>query len=332
MTRIPPMATIALLVAAIGAPAAGADAPENAGGTKPTPALTASAGNLGDESLRILDRGAPPRRALRWTLTPGQHELHRSVVISETITSIDGEEIEPGSEPVLITDAELFVDEVADDGQITIGFLFPSPPDAPAPWVTTGRYRMDDRGRILGVAIDPLISRAGDDASAVRRLDSAAIEREIRRMQLTLPPQEVGVGARWTMTTEVVIGGQAHPQVVTYTVESMDADRVNLLYESKVLSNEARGVRMQGLPEGARAEVRNTLQSASGRHELSLRRIGPVRIKSQSELVQLFRVVDERDGGDAYDVLNHVFGVFAANSIPADEPALATAIEDDGSD
>ena len=286
---------------------------------------------LGAQQLRMLDQGDAPRRSLRWDLAEGQREHHSSVIIIATRTVVDDQAFDLGEDPAQIIDGELTVREIASDGEITIGFAFEGDLEgidgggnARGAGGASGFYRMDPRGRVLEIGFDATGTR-GPGARAM-------LEQHVRRTQLMLPIQEVGIGARWSVSSECLIAGIRYDQTITYTLDAMEGDAIGLVVESKVLSNEARDMDLPGLPAEARAKIRSTLQKTTGRQEIRLDRIGPVMVSNESEIVQVIRVVEGTDGGDAYDVVTHVTGVLAARSAPAEvasEPVLANVIDDD---
>ncbi len=235
-------------------------------------------------ALELLERGMAPRHDLRWSFEEGQRETFRTSVSFASRIAIDGRALPTDDEPPAEVEGQVYVHDVDGEGRYVIGLHLADPDRA-----TTGFYRMDARGRVLGVARRP------DDLDEAEREpgpDLERLERRLRRMQLLLPGEPVGVGARWRVVSDHEVHGVALEQVATYTVEAIEGARVELSVRTRLYDDRSRTLELPGLPPGGAAILRTTVQQGEGRVVLGLDRVAPLEAESRSEVIQVFRIED----------------------------------------
>jgi hypothetical protein len=208
--------------------------------------------------LRLLDAGAEPRQLLRYRFSPDHRERVRVEVRMQMALSFAGQSMPPASLPGMRMNMELQSTEVAADGSARISFVLSSAEvfgDGPqigqlnqrlsAVSGISGWYRMDTLGNVLethverGAAADPL------NAAVLRDL-----EQSLKRINLLLPEQPVGIGARWQVTQELENNGVKMSQTGEFRLRSRSGDRLEL----DVQLVDGRISDVSTLPPGAKIE------------------------------------------------------------------------------
>ncbi len=138
------------------------------------------------------------------------------------------------------------------------------------------RLRMDPRGHMRSGQVQfPRDSPAQVHAAMQQMTES------LGQLSAPLPEPPVGVGARWTATTELRHGGMQLRQIGEYTLVSRDGDRarVEVTLRQELLDPK---VTMPGMPGQAR--VSEFRSSGKGAFELDLARVTPQSLAMKSQL------------------------------------------------
>jgi hypothetical protein len=216
------------------APEAGSDTDELTSDDPPT--TLAAEEDLGRTTVTLLDVGEEPHRELRYAFSQTPTPVAGTFTATYGVSGTDaaGEPL-PDRAPVTVAaPTEVAVVEVDDDGTATVTFDYGSGevtdpgalegPDLAAVESTLealtevqATYRVDDRGFVT------LLDADGPDTGAgAGGTDVTAIARRVPAFVQPLPAEPVGVGARWTVTTTIEVGGV--PVVHTVSVELLERD------------------------------------------------------------------------------------------------------------
>jgi hypothetical protein len=200
------------------------------------PTTLAAEEELGRSTVTLLDVGEEPHRELRYAFSQTQTPVAGTFTATYGVSGTDaaGEPL-PDRAPVTVAaPTEVAVVEVDDDGTATVTFGYGSAevtdpgglegPELAAVESTLealaevqATYRVDDRGFVTLLDAD-----APDTDERAGGTDVTAIARRVPAFVQPLPAEPVGVGARWTVTTAIEVGGL--PVVHTVSVELLERD------------------------------------------------------------------------------------------------------------
>jgi hypothetical protein len=213
-------------------PDAVASAPSNATAPSSTPAPSASA--TADTTIKLLDPGKPPHRALRYAWRADRHEQLVLDLRTSVATEVGGaKQTEIPLPPVRIT---LDVDptRVAPDGALSFTWTVRSAavtgegasseiaqglrPEVAAVEHLAGHATMNARGLCTDFAIDPAtVVDAGTTGEIVEQ-----VRQTLRDVAVPWPEEPVGRGARWQRIAELAGRSSRLTQTDTYTLTQLD--------------------------------------------------------------------------------------------------------------
>ena len=207
---------VLLLVLLAVLPACGKDdsPSESAGGSSST-----ATSEAGKPELKLLEAGAAPRRVLRRAVAAGAERPATMPKIMKLAQTMDGEAGPPIETPPIDMGMVIHVDRVegnevegtfrydsvnvVDDGSADPALVQGLKTSGIDKLTTvSGTLRMTTRGELL----DASISKPDDFPPAIGQfLDQ--IEPQLQNMTVPFPKEAVGVGARWSVKTDLTLGG-----------------------------------------------------------------------------------------------------------------------------
>jgi hypothetical protein len=247
---------------------------------------------LAGPQLEILEHGAEPRTDLRLQLEPGTTSTGTMQFVMGFQVEQPGEEPVEQPSPVVRSDMAVTVVEAAGDEyqvEITYGPVAVEEPEGAPPGMydalgeqlaaleeTTGTARINDRGAAvegsfaLPEGLDP------DTAAQLEAMSS-----QIEQLTPPLPPEPVGVGAKWKVTQELSFAGIVTTQSTNYTLTALDGDDYTL--ELTILqSADPQQLEQPGALPTDQLQIQQLQVMAEGTLQSSLRHLVPTEATSQT--------------------------------------------------
>ncbi len=273
-------ASVAGSVAAPGsaAPAHGAAVAEKhsaAGAAKPPE------GASPPPEVKLLSAGAAPRRKLRYHFKKGQVEKFKLTTSTSMTVSLAGRAMPAPAIPSLEMLAQVKVVSVLPDGtarrelainkvQLTDAAKVPSAvrhsvEDSLSEMAKLkGSDEIDSLGRMHWSKLD---TSALDDGQVKQMMQAMASA--FGEVSAPFPPQPLGKGARWQVSTHVKQMGVTMKQVATYTLEKLDGDRGTTAIK---LEQSAPGstIQLPGVPLDVHPDLLGMKGSGSGQIQFDL--------------------------------------------------------------
>lgn len=233
-----------------------------------------SATVFGDVMTVSLVEAGDDTRLLRYRPEEGAVERVTMEFGVDFDMEVDGQPLPDFDVPVLGITMAMTVEEVADDGAVTVGFAFEDlgvVGDADPAVATaleeaaadirriTGTVRMTDRGIVLDASID---IPAGVDPALRSTLEE--MESQFDTAAVPLPEDPVGVGAAWEGTIAVETNGVETHATYRYEVTEIEGDRVTVDVRS-TQSVPPQEAELDGMPAGTSARVTEGSFTGSGR-------------------------------------------------------------------
>lgn len=186
-------------------------------------------------TVTVLDPGAEPRRELRYRLEAGTADATTQRTEVTLVQEVGGQRQELGA-PVTEVEVDLVVED-AEDGQFTAAATFGPGRvmgDDPAAVAETERILQQlegvsvtttstDRGEILDSTLDGL----PETGNPVFDLLASSLTQQAASLAFPFPEEPVGAGARWSVATEVEIGGLPMRAEYVVSVTRLEGDAVD---------------------------------------------------------------------------------------------------------
>lgn len=256
-----------------------------------------------DETIEIAPRGAPnteviepgaePRRVLKLHPTVGTDETFEMSVGMRMGIRQGGGQLPSVAIPTTVTRMRSKVQEV--DGSVfsvaqTVESVELIPqPDTP-PQVTTQMHaaidplvhyratmRMDERGAVLGgTVVIP------GDLPAMVKPQMQQLAQNMGQIAVPLPPDAIGVGARWTATTDLDQSGMKLRQSAEYVLRALEGEHatIDATITQTLLEPE---IQVPGM-FGTTAHVGDFRSSGTSKLELDLDHLAPTNVTMQMDL------------------------------------------------
>ena len=231
---------------------------------------TSNADGLGPD-VELLDAGAEPRQAVRFSLHTGD-KSHRTMTMDMTMAmGVDGAPARTVQVPSMSMGMAL---EVTDVGEKTSSSTFryndiyvhgtgAAAKDLEKklePLVgVSGKMRSTSRGAVVGADVT-----IPDDLDPLMKSTMQSFDAQMENLSAPFPAEEIGVGARWKVRTHVEINGIKTGAVYVYRLLSRDGDRVVLGFRVEQSAPE-HDPDLPGMPAGATTHVSTLRGSGSGR-------------------------------------------------------------------
>lgn len=186
-------------------------------------------------AVTVLDPGAEPRRELRYRLEPGTADATTQRSEGTLVQDVAGQRQELAV-PVTEVDVDHTVED-AGDGRFTAASTFGTARvmgGDPAAVAETERILQQlegvtitttstDRGEVLDTTLDEL-PETGNPAFDML---SSSLLQQAASLAFPFPEEPVGIGARWSVTTEVEIGGLPIRAEYRMTMTRLDGDALD---------------------------------------------------------------------------------------------------------
>jgi hypothetical protein len=190
----------------------------------------------GRTTVTLLDAGDEPHRELRYDFERTKLDVPVAATLTTTYgvsgRDADGDAIPERAPTTIAAPTEVTVVDVDDEGAATVAFEYGSGEVTESGGLegaelaaveealatlaeVEATYQVDDRGFVT------LLDAEGPDGGEAAT-DVTALAQRVPAFVQPLPADPVGIGARWTVTTTVELGGL--PLVHTVTVELLDRD------------------------------------------------------------------------------------------------------------
>lgn len=300
MRRRPPPTVRALAVAGTAVVLLASGCTGSDGGDDPAPTTTTTA----PPNPELLDDGAAPRQELRLRLTEGDTATATLTVDLGVTQSVDG--VEQVLVAPAVTQTVHFTVDRVDGDEAEISFVFTDVSverdgtdltdaehleltvDARRLVGVAGTGRIDDRGAVRAFGYDLPADLDPAVAASLDRLES-----QVTDLIVPLPPEPVGVGARWRVRSTTSLGGAELDQSVTYEITEITGDEitytavVDQVAEDQPLDDAA-------LPDGATGRLVSSQVTGTSVGTMGL---GSLAASTASTLAGT-QVIDLRDGDD----------------------------------
>lgn len=189
-------------------------------------------------SVKLLDPGAEPRKALRLHVKPGDKQ---TVIMTIKMTMDMGAATggKPMNIPAMSLPADTTIQSVAPNGDITYEMVFGEPgvvsePGAAAQMVQAVKTQLAAiKGlTVTGVVSDRGISKKVDlkappTADPAMRQTMEQIKDGMANIASPLPEEAIGAGAKWEVKMPIKSGGVSVDQTSDYQLISVDGDHIS---------------------------------------------------------------------------------------------------------
>lgn len=238
------------------------------------------------ETVRLLDTGQPPRRALRYAWKLDRRESLAMDLRTSASTEAGGSKQEIPLPPVHIVVA-IDPKGVSPDGDLSYAWsvteaAVTSDPKAPSQVAEGMRAEVAAVAHLAGSAVVtsrglPKDVRVEDasmlDAGAATGQMVEQVRQTLLQLSAPLPEEDVGKGARWQALTELDSKDARITQTETFTLTDVAGDKGSL---DDVLAQTAPPQPLR-MPEGRQARMHSMLASGDAKIRFDLSRVVPQR-------------------------------------------------------
>lgn len=254
--------------------------------SKPKVKLEAPASSSSSKSsVKLLDAGAEPRKALRLHVKPGDKQtVIMTIKMSMDMGAATGGK--PMNIPAMSLPADTTIQGVAPNGDITYEMVFGEPgvveePGAAQQMVQAVKTQL---AAIKGLTVTGVISdrgiskkvdlKAPPTADATMRQTMDNIKDGMANITSPLPEEAIGSGAKWEVKMPIKSGGLSVDQISDYQLISVDGDHIST---SVTASGSAANQKMQNPALGsAQMNVIEMTNSATGTVAADLSKLIPL--------------------------------------------------------
>ncbi len=132
-----------------------------------------------------------------------------------------------------------------------------------------GNAHVSSRGITLGGKID-----GGDKMDAQSRQILESMNQSLRQLSSPVPEEAVGVGAKWQVVLNPLIGGFTQTVTTVYTLTALSADSAKIDIAMSQTASE-QPLESAILPPGTKATIKSIKGSGTGSLEIAFARITP---------------------------------------------------------
>ncbi|MCB9549944.1 MAG: hypothetical protein H6706_29400 [Myxococcales bacterium] len=251
----------------------------------PAPAGGAAQAAPAEPTVTLLEAGAAPQQTLRLKLKQGDSMTAEMVMKMKMKMNLNG--MQPPEVPLPPT-RMLMKMEVIEATADRFGYTFEvteaAPMETPGvqPMVMSamenalkgavglkGKGAVDHRGMNKGASFE---LPPNMDPQTRQLMDG--MRDAVGRMSAPLPNEAVGVGGKWKVDQTLEQNGMKVNQTATYTVKSIDGDKVNLGVEV-AMEAPAQEVKAPGMPEGAKMHLESLTGKGTGNTTQNLTQLLP---------------------------------------------------------
>ena len=245
--------------------------------------------------VTLLDAGAEPHRQLRYQIPEGQKEALQLTIGLSTAQNVDGEKTRTQL-PDVHFEASVQVGKAPTTGgthaELSLDTIRVLEGEKGVQQGTLGTLRRAWKG-VVGAKVQMQLSNRGIPARIAMKLGHPVpdaitepmqgVLEALRQLQIPLPEEAVGPGARWTLKREMKTGGIAVERVTTYRLTEATGSRIRVeLSESASTTQTA--FPMEGLPKGMTVRLERVGATGAGSAVSDLRQVVPSSSKRKSTL------------------------------------------------
>lgn len=227
-------------------------------------------------TTRVLDAGGAPRRKLRYAFTLAPEWMEMDLKMSMAM-GMGGNPGTPVHIPTVRTWTRIKPKELTPEGDLRCGFVservqvLDDVKIAPAMRANLekemgGLIGLEGTSKISprGVATEVEFSLPATASDAVKK-SMESMRDAIRQMYVPLPEEEVGVGARWLVTSRMPLSGAVVDMNITYALKQLRPDGMRADVEIAMAAPSKQVIKMATLPPGATAMLDSLSGHGSGK-------------------------------------------------------------------
>lgn len=224
-------------------------------------------------SVKVLEAGAAPKKALRYKFKAGTTEYLEMDMKMAMAMSMGGKSAPKTELPTIRTVMKVEAKEVTPEGDLRCTFFADRVEvlkDAPAPPQLRAQLEKEIAG-LVGMKGKSRISNRGVASETEFELPPSAPEKlksqldsmrdAVRQMYVPFPEEEVGKGAKWEVTSRVPLSGAMMDTKMLYALTKVDEANANADVETTISAPANQPMTVGQLPPGATA----TLEALSGK-------------------------------------------------------------------
>jgi hypothetical protein len=244
----------------------------------------------GAPTMKLLDRGSPPRRRLRYAWRIGQSEA-LTMDLRTSATTQEGDAMQPEIDlpPVHVVLA-IKPQSVSPEGDLAYAWRVTSTAVAAAPGTPSsladgmrsevaaiahlsGTAAVTSRGLAKGVSFD--VASLSDASASGQMVEQ--IRQTLRDIAAPFPDEEVGNGARWEKLSQLASRDERITQSETFTLVELAGDTRDRGSLDDMLAQTAppQPLLGSGGPSGGQARIESMLASGDGKTRFDLSRLIP---------------------------------------------------------
>ncbi|MBX3188601.1 MAG: hypothetical protein KF819_16410 [Labilithrix sp.] len=214
-------------------------------------------------SIRLLDAGKPPRRALRYEIKPGSVEWAEIDVQSDTTIIVNGQSQPTTALPTKRIRWRIEANEVTPEGDVKVALTAESAEVLKDRALPENAREETERelAAMRGARGSARISSRGiaSELTFYGQPAEAHLLETMTGQVCMLPQEELGTGGRWEVLSLLPVSGSALNLRTIYTVTKLDADAVHVDIVQTLSGQPGQSLDVPNLPGG-----KATLESASG--------------------------------------------------------------------
>ncbi len=257
---------------------------------KPATAKPAATQSAAKPQLALLNPGAEPRQELRFRPTVKAEQQATMTVNIDMAVSLAGNQRPKTQVPATVMKFATKVTKIDPNGDIHYQFRYTDvavAPDASLAPATLRQLRsqlakikglsgtvvVDNRGQTLAgnFAIPP-------DADAMTRQMIAQLSQSIDQFSAPVPAAAVGVGAKWRVTSNPIIGGMTLQQTTTYELVKFQ-DGIATLNVTVAQQATSQTIRNPSLPTGSNLRLKSLNGTGQGQSMMRFDQLLPLNAK-----------------------------------------------------
>jgi len=250
--------------------------------------------------LELVEAGAEPRQVLRVHPAAGSVERVRMTMDMATAMAFGDTQPPRMVLPSMLLDMEVSVLDISTKGDVHYSFRIAAVDVADSPGAMPGvrDAMLQSLQAMIGTEGEATVSDNGEARSAHLTPPLGAdpklfadMERSLTNMSAPLPRDEVGQGARWTLTQSLGQEGISVQQLAQYQITELTGDTVTLDVQLSQTAPE-QDLAMAAMPPGTRAHLQRLSSTGTGHTVLDLGRVMPTSMAMQLSMIMTMAVSD----------------------------------------
>jgi len=276
--------------------------------------------------IELIDRGQSPRQALRLEPKVGQKQSLTMAMDMEMGTSMGGMTMPSQLLPTTVMTIETVVKAIKPNGDIVLAFEITDTDlrntDRAEPFVAQAmRTSMESIEGLKGTSTTSSrgITRQGDisvpqEADEQTKAQFDQVENTITSLGVPFPIEEIGVGAKWTVTTMLNTNGITLEQITDCELVKIKGDSVQIRTKVRQ-SAKPQQFNAPGMPAGAQIKLTNFEGSGTSLFTILLDEMLPRKTESTVDI----------------DIDVEISGAGMGSGVQAMSQSIRTEVDADGS-